>query len=579
MKLREAARSIASDRSRHGEETQLASRPPHQALVPLALIGLSAVVLLPGLGRLGALDSTDARYLAIAREMRDHATWLVPHLGGAPHLDKPPLTYWSAALGFALFGTSEASGRLVQQIALGMTALCVLGAGRRLADARWAIVAPIGLLGMALPFGLSRGLATDLFQLAFVTPALWLLHESAVRHSAARIAGALALLGASMLAKGPIALLVVAAIWATWAAGAGRHARVPLRGVGIGALLFVGIGLPWYAMLATREPGILEWLLDVQLASRIQSGGMGHTKDVTYLLRVWLLGLLPWTPVVMLALWRLRPRGRMRDADPTDLFVLAWALAPLLLFSLFATKLAAYIAPAFPGAALAVARAGSRGLLEDRRARIALALAWGTTLVGALAAGGIALGESAFGFDLLPQLAIERGIVPITSGVLLLALAAIGAAASRRLLAAPANHAALGIAVGACLVLALGFHAVASAIPTLRETAQIVRRVPGARVIAFSFKPSLFFHLGDAVSVAGVRGLLEPFVDPASAPRLALTRDAGIGVVCEAAPAFALVDRRDTGTIPSACAAVPVHEARRYTLLANPAAQRALAAE
>lgn len=543
----------------------------------MALIGFAALLLLPGLGRMSALDSTDARYLAIAREMRDGGDWLVPHLGGAPHLDKPPLAYWSAAVGFALFGTSEASGRLAQQIALGATALCVLGAARRIADARWALVAPLALLGMALPFGLSRGLATDLFQLAFLTPALWLLHEAAMRRSAGRITAALALLGASMLAKGPIALLVAAVVWAAWAAGAGRGARVPLRGVGLGALLFLAIGLPWYALLYAREPAVLPWLLDVQLASRVQSGGAGHTKDATYLLRAWILGLLPWTPVVLLALWRLRPRGRPREADPTDAFVLAWALAPVLLFSLFATKLAAYILPAFPGAALAVARAGSRGLLDDRRARIAFTLAWGTTLTAALVTGAVALGESAAGLALVPWLSIGRAAVPIASGGLLLAIAAIGAASSRRLLGASVVHAAHALGVGACLVLALGFHAVAAAIPTLREPAQIVRRVEGARLVAFSFKPSLFFHLGDAVSVAGVRGLLEPFVDPASAPRLTLTRTDGIARLREATPTFALVDQHDADAIAAACAGARVYEARRYTLVANPAAQRALA--
>jgi 4-amino-4-deoxy-L-arabinose transferase-like glycosyltransferase len=578
LQLRRAARSIAFDRLRHGEETQLTARPPIPVHFAAALIGFAALLLLPGLGRLGALDSTDARYLAIAREMRDGGSWSVPHLGGAPHLDKPPLAYWSAALGFTWFGTSEASGRAAQQFALVATALCVFAAARRLADARWARVAPLVLIGMALPFGLSRGLATDLFQLALVTPALWLLHESAIRRAAIPIAGALALLGASMLAKGPIALLVVAAVWAAWAACVGRFARVTLRGVGVGVLLFLAIGLPWYALLAAREPGAIGWMLE-QLASRTRSGGAGHTKDVTYLLRVWLLGLLPWTPVVLLAVWRLRPRGRPRDADPTDLFVLAWALAPVALFSLFATKLAPYVAPAFPGAALAVARAGSRGLLDDRRARSAFALAWGTTLVAAGAIGTLVLVESGLGADVVPALAIAPDAVAVASGALLLTLAAVATGATRRWRAAPSVHAAGALAVVACLALALGFHAVAAAIPTLREPARIVARVPGARLVAFSFKPSLFFHLGEAVSVAGVRGLLEPFVDPARAPRLTLTREAGVARLCEATPVFALVDRREADALADACAAESVHEARRYTLLANPAARRALAGE
>jgi 4-amino-4-deoxy-L-arabinose transferase-like glycosyltransferase len=63
----------------------------------LAVLTFGALLLLPGLGRLGALDSTDARYLAIGREMWATGDWLVPRLAGVPHLDKPPLTYWASS--------------------------------------------------------------------------------------------------------------------------------------------------------------------------------------------------------------------------------------------------------------------------------------------------------------------------------------------------------------------------------------------------------------------------------------------------------------------------------------------------
>ncbi|RIK97984.1 MAG: hypothetical protein DCC71_21335, partial [Proteobacteria bacterium] len=330
--------------------------------------GFGALLLLPGLGRMGAIDSTDARYLAIAREMWRTGEWLVPRLGGALHLDKPPLAYWSAALGFELFGASEAAGRFAQQLAWIATALVVLRGAGALGAGRWSIVAPLALLGMGLPFALSRGLATDHFQLALVTPALLLLRAGAQRRSASHTAAAFACLGVSMLAKGPIALLVAAVVWIAWAARARGAAALPLRGVALGALLFAAVGLPWYAALDRQMPGVLGWYLDVQLASRVTGGGAGHAKDAAYLLRAWLLGLLPWTPVALLALWRLARRGR----DPDGAFVVAWALAPVLVFSLFATKLAGYVLPAFPGAALAIAVAGGRGLLADRRARAAL---------------------------------------------------------------------------------------------------------------------------------------------------------------------------------------------------------------
>jgi hypothetical protein len=333
----------------------------------LVLAAFAALLLLPGLGRMGAYDSTDARYLAIARAMATSGDWLVPRLGGAPHLDKPPLAYWSGALGLRRADRSEAAGRFGQQLFTAAAALAVLGAARRWAGPAWGLPAGLALLTATLPFATSRGLATDWFLLAFTTAALIALYQAAQRRSAAAAAAAGVALGLSMLAKGPIGALVVAAVWGAFALVARRgRARLPGRGVALGLALFATIGLPWYALVVARMPGLLGWLLEFQLASRVTGSGAGHVKPLPWLLGVWAVGLLPWTPLAWLALARL---WRRRREDAAAALAIAWALAPVVLFSLFATKLAGYVLPAFPGAALAIAIAGSRGLLDDRAAR------------------------------------------------------------------------------------------------------------------------------------------------------------------------------------------------------------------
>ncbi|MCX5738833.1 MAG: glycosyltransferase family 39 protein, partial [Proteobacteria bacterium] len=284
----------------------------------IAVLAFGVLLLVPGLGRMGAMDSTDARYLAIGREMWATGDWLVPRLGGVPHLDKPPLTYWAASLGYTLFGPTEFGGRIVMQFALLATALVVYRAARRLADQDWALPAALVFLTMGLPFALSRGLATDLFQLLFVTAALVALLEGVTQRSPAHVAAAGALLGVSMLAKGPIGLLVVASIGLVVALCVRGRARLSWRGAALGCALFAAIGVPWFALMVHRNPAILDWFAEVQLASRVTGTNRGHLKDATFLLRIWVLGLLPWTPIVALAFARLRPRGRLRDADLVD---------------------------------------------------------------------------------------------------------------------------------------------------------------------------------------------------------------------------------------------------------------------
>jgi 4-amino-4-deoxy-L-arabinose transferase-like glycosyltransferase len=540
----------------------------------LALVGFAALLLFPGLARMGAMDSTDARYLAIAREMARTGEWLVPQLGGAPHLDKPPLAYWASIAGERVLGAGEFGGRAAQPLALLATALAVAAAAQHLAGAAWALVAGLVLMTSALAFGLSRVAHTDLLQLAFVTPALALLHHAWTRGAALSLALAGALLGVSMGAKGPIGLLVVASVGGGAALLSRAPARLPRAGVALGIALFAAIGLPWYVLVAERAPGVIEWYAG-QIGARVTGDGVGHVKDVTYLARAWALGLLPWTPVVLLSLWRLRPRGGRGRADPGDAFVVSWALAPVLVFSLFETKLASYVAPALPGAALAVARAGARGLLADRAARAAIAISFATAALVALLAGGAFLAETQLGRDAIPRF---ESRAPTLVGAALLAIGALGCASLFRVAALDARRALLVTGCAAGALLAGLYHAAAGDLPTWREEGRLAASVPGARLVAFSFQPSLFYYAEPeaTVFVAGVRGLVEPFVDPAAAQRLTLSRADALAMLREDAPTFAFVDAWQAADLADLAATRTLRRARKYALVANPAALRAL---
>jgi 4-amino-4-deoxy-L-arabinose transferase-like glycosyltransferase len=544
----------------------------------LALVVFAALLLLPGGGRMGAMDSTDARYLAIAREMARDGEWIVPTLAGVPHLDKPPLAYWASSFGERIVGAGELGGRLTQQIALLATALVAAWAAERFAGRRWSLAAGLATLTAGLGFVLSRGAATDLLQLAFVSPALVLLHEGAMRRSDARVCAAFALLGASMWAKGPIALLVVAAVWSATAAVLRGRARLPLRGVAAGLVAFAVIGFPWYVLLERREPGVFGWFMG-QLAGRVSGNHVGHVKDATYLVRAWLAGLLPWTPVVLLSLWRLRPRRPWRDADPVDVFLVAWTGAPVVLFSLFATKLASYIVPVVPAAALAMVRAASTGRLDDRAGRISVSVAAAATVLGALALGGAILAESQLGWRSAHFPTVHAGTAPLVFGAALVAIGALGLVLLPRAASLPVRRAVVAIAIGAGCVYAAAFHAVAADLPTMREEGRIVARVPGSRLVAFGFRPGLFYYAEPAatVYVAGITGLVEPFVAPERARRLALSRAEALAMLREDVPTFAWIDDWQEADLAALADTRELRRAHKYALVANPAAMRALA--
>lgn len=54
----------------------------------------------------------EARIVETSREMLVSQDWLVPHYNGELRLQKPPLTYWTTALSYQVFGVSEWSSRV-----------------------------------------------------------------------------------------------------------------------------------------------------------------------------------------------------------------------------------------------------------------------------------------------------------------------------------------------------------------------------------------------------------------------------------------------------------------------------------
>ena len=541
----------------------------------VVLLGLA--LLLPGLGLMAARDSTDARYLEVAREMAASGDWRMPRLAGVPHLEKPPLAYWAAAAGFAVLGVTPLAGRLLSQAALAATALLVhLWARKRLGPGPAWIAAGI-LLTSGLVFASSRALNTDLFQLFFLTGGLLALYAGSEGHLGWTAVG-VALLTASLVAKGPIALLVGACVFVPFLALRARERRLPAAGVAVGLVVGGALGLPWYAGVVASNPALVSWFVEHQLIARVSGGGSdGHLHGLLYLPVHLVVGWLPWTPLVARSIWQLRPQRGVR-APATELFLLLWALVPCVLFQLFATKLATYLLPAFPAGALLVAWASSRGELEDRTGRLAVASAAAVTAIASVALAAFLVAPA----GILGQrswLELEDLRAP---GLFALGLVAVGAVASALVVQAPGTPTRWSlprIAAATGFALALGFTALAPALPDSAGAAAVVRSVPGARVVQYGFfSPSLFFYVGDLESVfvaVESRHAALARRDP-RALRLGLRREDVETMVAEGVPTFVLAKRSSESALAQAFGLVTVRRTRRHALLANARAAAAL---
>lgn len=380
-----------------------------------------AVIVLARLATLGSgvlFDTTEARYAEVGRWALVHGEWVVPRIDAdTAFLAKPPLYAWGAAAGMALAGVDAFGARLASWVfSLVTLALVVAMAGA--ASGRERIAVPVaGLVYVTLPLGwvVAGAVMTEASLVAATTAmmvAFWRAWTAPPGASAGWRWAFFAAAGIGMLAKGPVAIVYAALPIGAFCVLARDWRRVwaclPwLRG----SLLAAAVCAPWYAAAEWRSPGFLEYFLVGEHLQRfLQPGwtgdrfGNAHAEPRGTIWLFWLAAVAWWAAVavVLVALrWRDVRRAGAGGAgaatsglDPAlRRYLVAWAVAPMVFFSLSGNIIWTYVAPGLPAFAVLVAASATGGV----RARLAL---------GSAALAG--LGLVAATVLLLPAYARER---------------------------------------------------------------------------------------------------------------------------------------------------------------------------
>ena len=322
-----------------------------------------------GLLRLWALfavpftDTTEARYAEIARKMVETGNWLTPQFDyGVPFWGKPPLHSWLSAAGMQLFGVNEAAARLP----ILMTALAVLFLVwlwvRDTVGANAALVSTVVLASMAMFFGASAFVMTDMPMVLGTVLVMVGFWQSVSNDRASRWGYAVFLgLAIGMLAKGPVAVVICAIPLLLWLALTWNWRLLRRLPWARGTALFAVLVLPWYIAAEIATPGFLHYFLIGEHIQRFLTPGWqgdlygtGHQEAKGMIWVFWLMAALPWALVSALLLSR--PKRVVaafgQDRSRWRLYLLLWALSPLLLFTPASNILAAYVLPGLPAAAV-----------------------------------------------------------------------------------------------------------------------------------------------------------------------------------------------------------------------------------
>lgn len=479
---------------------------PREILLAASLLLLTGIVWLePAGSHLAEPDET--RYAQIPREMLASGDFVTPRLNGVPYLEKPPLLYWANAAAFHVFGENPWAARLPARLAsLGTVFLLLIAAGS-LWGREAGLAAGLFYLLSPLGFALSRLNVTDGMLTFFFTATLLAARATIRRHEAGRPTALLSAVtglaaAGAVLSKGAVGLVLPGAIILVW--GLTRSAR-SLRPLFLGpaGAIFLLAAAPWFVVMERRHPGFLDFFFVREHLLRFTSTVHEREGPVFYFLLVFASGFVVGLPFLAASLVRSRRMVRERR-ESDDLFFLIWLVVVLAFFTLSRSKLAPYILPAFPPAAILAARAFATAGRRSLRPFLANAVLGSLLIAGAAITPVVRSWVAEYHF--LPFALISAFALAIG------AWTAVVLAARRAPGALPAL-AAGWMVLYACLALAWPRTPSSTDVQALGSAARAVADRTAARVVFYrTFLYGVLWELDAPLAVAGYRGELQPDV-------------------------------------------------------------------
>ncbi len=325
------------------------------------------------LGSLLALDirtlvpPDEGRYAEMAREMVLSGDWITTRLNGIKYFEKPPLHAWMSALSFAIFGLGEWQARLWNGVC-GMAGVLLAGyTGSRIFSRAAGWYAAAMLASMVFWTAGSQFNTLDISVAATMTVslcALLLAQQDAADKTQRRnwMLVCWAGMALSLLAKGLIGLVLPGAVlFLYWLLAGDRAIWRRLHPLAGGAL-FLLIALPWFVLVALRNPEQPQFFFIHEHWDRFFLKTHHREGPWYYFLVLLLPATLPWLPLLPAGV--LQARRRVQGQFQPALLLLIWVAFILFFFSYSSSKLPGYMLPVLPALALlagaALERAGQR---------------------------------------------------------------------------------------------------------------------------------------------------------------------------------------------------------------------------
>jgi 4-amino-4-deoxy-L-arabinose transferase-like glycosyltransferase len=375
------------------------------------LLAVGSALFLLNLGGASLWDLDEGRNSTCSREMWESGDWVRPTFNSELRPDKPALLYWLQATCYELFGLNEFSARLPSALAALMTLLVCYELARRLFGSTTGLWSGLVLASTPMFCAAARFANPDALLNCFTALTLFIFWLGYRRPGWFWFGGTGISTGLAVLAKGPVGLLLPAAVIGLFLLWNRRLHLLFSRRLVLGVLTFCLVALPWYVWVGveTKAHFLRDFLLGHNL-DRYLNPMESHRGPIYYYLVVLVVGFAPWSAFLALSLWYAgwsmvrrpwswartmwsrfadRPEGTAAESPATNQglptanadayrFLFVWIVVYLLFFSVAATKLPNYVLPLYLPTAVLLGRLldrWGRGAIQPGRLWVALTLA------------------------------------------------------------------------------------------------------------------------------------------------------------------------------------------------------------
>lgn len=318
----------------------------------IILLLLSVLFFLPGLGGVHLFDWDEINFAEISREMIVSGNYSQIQIGFEPFWEKPPLFFWIQSLCMRIFGVNEFAARLPNAL-IGIAVIQYLFyLGKNWMNERFGWWWALAYFGSLLPHLYFRsGILDPMFNTLIFLGAVQLFKPSFTKLRPRNIqAGILAglFLGAAVLVKGPVAVLVIGLVWLVGFFVIPRKNWLPLSTIFF-ATLFGLITLGSWFLVEFLNNG--SWFLEQFIQYQIHlfsAEGAGHGGFPFYHFVVLLFGCFPMSWFALQSFWKSTSiRSGVMDSHIFRKWMIILLAVVVILFSAVQSKIVHYSSLAY----------------------------------------------------------------------------------------------------------------------------------------------------------------------------------------------------------------------------------------